>query len=184
MNAFWDYFWPPFGAGLVFGLVVGWIALRVRIVRVRERPHEPDLVPVPKLRQRVALAAGVAASILFALLWHGPLGAANRFSTEVESASRQMLDYYEMTQVKAHLHHGPLTRRLVLSGPADDFQTTELVKIMSRIPGVSTARWTEAHPGPPLIVEGCAVAVLGFLLGLLIAYLRELRRRYNAHWNW
>jgi hypothetical protein len=28
------------------------------------------------------------------------------------------------------------------------------------------------------------VAVLGFLFGLLVAYLVELRRRYNAQWNW
>jgi hypothetical protein len=36
----------------------------------------------------------------------------------------------------------------------------------------------------PLIAEGAAVAVLGFLLGLLLAYLVELRRRYNAQYNW
>jgi hypothetical protein len=27
-------------------------------------------------------------------------------------------------------------------------------------------------------------SLLGFLLGLLLAYLVELRRRYNAQWNW
>jgi hypothetical protein len=26
--------------------------------------------------------------------------------------------------------------------------------------------------------------VVGFLFGLLVAYLIELRRRYNAQWNW
>jgi hypothetical protein len=35
-----------------------------------------------------------------------------------------------------------------------------------------------------LIAEGMAVSVLGFLFGLLLAYLFELRRRYNAQWNW
>jgi ABC-type lipoprotein release transport system permease subunit len=35
-----------------------------------------------------------------------------------------------------------------------------------------------------LLVEGLFAAVLGFLLGLLLAYLVELRRRYNAQWNW
>jgi hypothetical protein len=35
-----------------------------------------------------------------------------------------------------------------------------------------------------LIVEGMAVALLGFLFGLLVAYLVELRRRYNSQWNW
>ena len=37
---------------------------------------------------------------------------------------------------------------------------------------------------PPLIVEAAAVALLGFLFGLLLAYLVELRRRYNAQWTW
>jgi uncharacterized integral membrane protein len=184
MNTFWSYFWLPLGAGLVIGIIAGMIAVRVKIVRVRERPHEPDLVPVPKHRRIIALAGGVAASIGLAALWHGPLGAADRLSNEVERIAHKVLDDFEMTQITAHLHHGPLTRRLVLSGKADDFQASELVRIRGGISGVSSARWTERHPGPPLIAEGMAAAVLGFLLGLLIAYLRELRRRYNAQWNW
>ena len=184
MNALWDYFWPPLGTGIVLGIIAGMVAYRVTIIRHRERPHEPDLVHVPARRRNLALAGGVAAAIALAALWHGPLGAANRFGAAVELNARQMLDYYEMSEISAHLHHGPLTRRLVLSGKADDFQTSELVRIMSQISGVSSARWTEDDPGPPLIAEVVAVAVLGFLSGLLIAYLRELRRRYNAQWNW
>ena len=37
---------------------------------------------------------------------------------------------------------------------------------------------------PFALVEGGAIAVLGFLFGLLLAYLIELHRRYNAQWNW
>ena len=45
------------------------------------------------------------------------------------------------------------------------------------------------RPGPtgggtPLIAEGTGASLLGFLIGLLLAYLVELRRRYNAQWNW
>lgn len=184
MNAFWTYFWPPFAAGLLLGVIAGMVAWRVRIVRHRERPHEPDLVHVSRRTRSMALGGGAAISIGLAVLWHGPLGAADRLSSEVELGARHTLDAWEMTQITAHLHHGPLTRRLVLSGKADDFQTSELMRIMGEIPGVSSARWTERNPGPPLIAEGAAVALLGFLLGLLIAYLRELRRRYNAQWNW
>jgi hypothetical protein len=72
----------------------------------------------------------------------------------------------------------------MLSGPADDFQSSELVRIIGSIPGVSSARWSSTGGGIPLIVEGAAVSLLGFLLGLLLAYLVELRRRYNAQWNW
>jgi hypothetical protein len=166
MNALWSYFWPAFAAGLLCGGIAGSIAFR------------------PRSKRNAALAAGLFASLVLAALWHGPLGAADRFSTRVERNARRTLDYYEMTQVTAHLHRGPLTRRLVLAGPADDFQSSELVRLTSQLPGVSRAQWTAASAGPPLILEGIGVSVLGFLFGLLLAYLVELRRRYNAQWTW
>jgi hypothetical protein len=52
------------------------------------------------------------------------------------------------------------------------------------LPGVSKAQWGNNPGGMPLMVEGGAIAVLGFLFGLLLAYLIELHRRYNAQWNW
>lgn len=36
----------------------------------------------------------------------------------------------------------------------------------------------------PLAVEAGAMALGGFLTGLLLAYLVELRRRANAEWRW
>jgi uncharacterized membrane protein len=36
----------------------------------------------------------------------------------------------------------------------------------------------------PLFVEAFAVALVGFLAGLILAYLVELRRRSNAEWRW
>ena len=184
MNALWTYFWPPVSAGLIFGMIAAIGAFRVRTVRVRERPHQPDLIHPPRRRRIAFLVGGVLASMGAAALWHGPLGAADRFSREVELSARQTLDYWEMTQVQARLHHGPLTRRVILSGPADDFQRSELVRVIGDVPGVSTARWSADGSGLPLIVEGIAASVLGFLFGLLLAYLVELRRRYNAQWNW
>jgi hypothetical protein len=46
-----------------------------------------------------------------------------------------------MHQVTARLEQGPLQRTLVLSGPADDFQQRELLRIMNLIPGVQSVRW-------------------------------------------
>ena len=166
MNAWWSYFWPVFAVGLVVGAIAGSIAFHRRS------------------RRTIALSAGAFASILVAALWHGPLGAADRLTTRVERSARQTLDYYEMYKVTAQLHRAPLTRRLVLAGPADDFQSSELVRIMGVLPGVSGARWSDKDSGPPLILEGGAAGLLGFLFGLLLAYLVELRRRYNAQWNW
>ncbi len=161
----WSYLWPAFAAALVVGLLTGIFAFR------------------RKQRYRL-LAIGLGAAIALALLWHGPLGGADRFAAKVESDARLTLDNYEMWKVQAHLQRGPLTRRLLLSGPADDLQSSELVRIMGTLSGVSSARWSARGRGTPLMAEGAAAALLGFLLGLLLAYLIELRRRYNSQWNW
>ena len=36
----------------------------------------------------------------------------------------------------------------------------------------------------PVVVEACAMSLGGFLIGLTLAYLVELRRRANAEWRW
>ena len=167
MNALWSYFWPVFAAGVVIGAIAGSIAFH-RKGRWRNLP----------------LIAGCALAILVAILWHGPLGGAARFTGEVERSARSALDYYEMTQVTAQLHREPLTRTLMLAGPADDFQRGELVRLMGQLPGVGRARWSSAESGLPLVGEAAGGGVLGFLLGLLLAYLVELHRRYNAQWKW
>ena len=89
-----------------------------------------------------------------------------------------------MIQVEAHLRRGPLTRQLALSGTADDFQRSELVRIMSELPGVSRASWSSESRGMPLMAEGALAALFGYLVGLLLAYLVGLHRRYNAQWEW
>jgi len=55
---------------------------------------------------------------------------------------------------------------------------------MSQLPGVSRAQWAATPAGLPLILEGAGVAALGFLIGSLLAYFFDLRRRYNSQWNW
>jgi hypothetical protein len=164
MNAWWSYFWPLFAAGMLCGVIGGLIAFR--------------------RRKNVALLLAAAACLAAAALWSGPLGAADRLVQRVERDARVTLINYEIPQVTAHFQRSPLTRRLLLSGPANDFQRGELVRIMNAIPGVASVRWNGARGGLPLIAESAAAAVLGLLLGLLLAYLAELRRRYNTQWNW
>jgi len=163
MSTFWAYFWPPFAAGLVFALIGGLIAFR--------------------RKRRMPMVVAASLSILAVAAWHGPLGAADRLTKQIESVSRMSLDSYEMPMIASHLHHGPLTRAIQLSGPADDFQRGELALIQEQIPGVSFASWT-GKGGLPLIVEGLLAALLGFLIGAALAYVAELRRRYNAQWTW
>jgi hypothetical protein len=166
MNAAWSYFWPAFAAGMLVGAICGLIAFRRRSKR------------------HLKLAVGAVISLALAGLWHGPSGAAERFAAKVDEGIHQTLVYYEMTQVQARLHRGPLSREIILSGPANDFQRSELARFMDEIPGVRSAAWSDSGGGVPLIAEGMTSAMAGFLLGLLLAYLVELRRRYNSQWKW
>lgn len=167
MNALWAYFWPAFGAGLVIGAIAGFFAYRLS----RTKWFRP-------------VAIGLVATIVAALAWHGPMGAADRFASRIDRAANAVLVRYAMTQDQAHLAQGPLTREILLSGPADDFQHSELARYMVQLPGVASATWGLPQRKLPLIAEGIAVAIIGFLVGLLLAYVVTLRRRYNAQWRW
>jgi hypothetical protein len=166
MTSGWLYFWPLFAAGLIIGVFSGLIGFR----RLGDR-------------RRRALGFGIAGALAAAMLWHWPLGAGGRFAAAVERESRGVLVDWEMPAVTARLQRDPLTRRLELSGPADRFQSGELVRLMDLVPGVAGATWTKAR-AVPLFGEGASIALLAFLLGLLLAYIVELRRRHNAQWNW
>ncbi len=87
---------------------------------------------------------GIAAVIGTTALWHGPLGAGDRFAARAEVIARRTLDYYDLPMIQAHMQRGPLARRMILSGPADDFQRAELVRILDDIPGVLEVRWDAA----------------------------------------
>lgn len=93
------------------------------------------------MSKRITLLLGIAATLGFTALWHGPLGAGEKLAAQSEASARRTLDYYELPMVQAHMQRGPLTRRLILSGPADDFQRAELVRILDGTPGVLEVRW-------------------------------------------
>ena len=94
------------------------------------------------MNRALVTGAGIAVTLAVTALWHGPLGAGDRFAATVEANARAQLDRDEMTQVQAHLARGPLTRRILLSGPADDFQRTEIARRMLGLPGIGEAVWT------------------------------------------
>src|SRR3982751_3483343 len=130
MNALWSYFWPVFAAGVVLGAIAATIAFR--------------------RKRNLALGAGAVVAIAAAAVWHGPLGAADHFSARVETGAQQALDYYEMAGVTAQLERNPLSRQLKLRGPADDFQRSELVRVLDQLPGVSSVSWSPKRTGLPL----------------------------------
>jgi hypothetical protein len=169
MSPLLAYFWPSFAAGAVVGAVVLTIIFRRKL---------------SGWRKWLLFDLGVGMAVLCSLLWSGPLGGGRRFIDSVEPLARKALDYYEMTQVSARLGHAPLTRELILEGAADNFQRSELVRLMSQLPGVSDATWRGGNGAWPIILEGAIVAVAGLLAGALLAYLAELHRRRNAQWSW
>jgi hypothetical protein len=99
------------------------------------------------VKRNAILALGIAAVLAETAIWHVPVGGGDRVAGKIESAARAELDRLEMRQVTARIERRPLRRRLVLSGPADDFQRGELLRIMDNITGVSGVRW--ATPPAP-----------------------------------
>jgi len=185
MSALSSYMWPAVAIALVIGFVAGAIGFRAPLPDSTDRLAPPPPVPPEYRRMRlICLGIGLVLALVAAPIWSGPLGAAERFVGTIERQSRESLDYYEMPKVTARLHRVPLTRRLVLQGPADDWQRGELARLLGQLPGVSGAQWASSPAGIPLILEAAAASVLGFLSGLVLAYLIELRRRYNAQWKW
>ncbi len=96
------------------------------------------------MKRLIICSVGVAATLGFGALWHGPLGAGDGLAARADALARATLDYYEMTAVSARLERSPLSRTMVLSGPADRFQRGELVRILSDVPGVAAVRWDPA----------------------------------------
>ena len=169
MNLFWDLYWPALVAAAVAGVLTGTVAFR------RKRG-----------RRNIALAAGIAAMLVLTWAWHGLGGTGDRLANSVEKSTRQLLVAFEMNPVHAVVERAPLRRTLILSGPADDFQRSELVRILDDVPGVANVRWADMKSSftLPLLAEAELAALISFGLGLLLAYLLELRRRSNAEWRW
>ena len=96
------------------------------------------------MNRGVIFTAGIAATLAFAALWHGPLGAGERLAARAEKIARATLVYYELPAVSARVVRAPLARKMILSGPADDFQRSELVRIMGQVPGINAVAWDPA----------------------------------------
>lgn len=188
MRLLWDYYWPVVAVALVVGLIAGILAFGPLRLTVRGgSPDEQTAVRKARRIRRLSIPFGALAVLIVTALWHGPLGTAERFRTEVETAVRVTLDDWEMTQVQGWLEQGLMSRTVVLSGPADDFQRRELVRIIGGIPGVGDVRWAQARRSGlelPLLVEVELWSLVGFGLGLLLAWLIEIRRRARAEWRW
>ncbi len=93
------------------------------------------------MKRGTIMASGIAATLAASAVWHGPLGTGERLAVHADKIARATLDHYELPAVSGHLQRGPLARVMVLSGPADPFQRTELLRIMGKVPGVNAVHW-------------------------------------------
>ena len=96
------------------------------------------------MNRGVIFFGGIAATLAFAALWHGPLGAGDRFAMCADKIARATLLHYELPAVSARVARDPLSRTIILSGPADRFQRSELVRIMGQVPGINAVAWDPA----------------------------------------
>lgn len=134
------------------------------------------------MKRNTALAIGVAATLAATFLWHGPGGAGERFAGLIDRQMRATLDHYEMPMIAARVERGPLTRRMMLDGPADDFQRGEIKRMSLELPGIAGAHWAGRRAPPravPLIAEVMLMALACFAIGVVLAYIAALRRRAN-----
>ena len=132
------------------------------------------------MKRNNALGIGVAATLAAAFVWHGPGGAGDRLAGSIDRTMRATLDHYEMPQVAARTQRDPLTRRLMLDGPADAFQRGEIARIALEVPGVSAVHWAGPRSPPralPLLAEVMLMALASFAIGVVLAYIAALRRR-------
>lgn len=175
MSLVWHFYWPAVLAAFLIGVVGGRIALRER---------EPD----DRSRRRKFISGAIGLYLAAVVLWHVPLGAASRMVGSMESSAAAELRRQGMTSVTVKIERAPIRRSFIIQGAADNFQSRELVRIMADLPGSAGARWISPKLGSgtwlPLLVEAELLALVGFLLGLFLAYLMELRRRSNAEWSW
>ena len=145
MTTLWHFYWPVMAMGLVIGAITGSLLYNRLVISAREHLAGLEVAIDDNRRKRtMSLIVGLAATLGGAILWHWPFGAADRLASQVEATARAELKHQEMFGVSAHVERSPLRRRIVLSGPADDFQQAGLVRIINQLPGVSGVRWASS----------------------------------------
>jgi hypothetical protein len=135
----------------------------------------------------VKFVVGLAASILFAWLYLGPLGHQQSYIGELEARAGKVVADAEIPGVEVRLARDPPTRTAILSGPADPFQRNGqgrlkgLTERVDEVDGIARVHWAD-EPGPherglPLLVESLIPVVLAFLLGLFVGWVAAVRKR-------
>lgn len=135
----------------------------------------------------VKFVIGLAASILLAWLYLGPLGHGQSYIGALEARAAKVVADAEIPGVQVRLARDPPARTATLSGPADPFQRNGqgrlkgLTQLVDEVDGVARVHWAD-EPGPherglPLLVESLIPVVLAYLLGVFIGWVAAVRKR-------
>lgn len=188
MSAVWHIYWPLLVAALLGGVIVGRFAYR--LPKLGKDPTEDvKTAATERYRQKrnKIVALGAAGLLAAVALWHGPLGGGDRFARLVETAVAKELEWLEMPTISGKLERSPLSRTLVLSGPANSFQQEGFVRALRPVRGLAAIRWQDQRASGfalPLLAEVTLLSLIAFALGLFFSFIVEIRRRVNAEWSW
>ncbi len=95
------------------------------------------------------LILGAGASLGFAAMAFGPLGAGLRFTDELEQRARAALKEKNIEMVGVAVVRRPaLQRDIVLSGTVDPGIRRDALSIVRGIPGAATVTWLDSRRGP------------------------------------
>ena len=95
------------------------------------------------------LLIGAAAALAAGLVSHGPLGRGEAFADSLEARAQEEVRKAELPNVTPRLERSPLSREIVLTGNANDFQREGMGLLpgindrIRAIPGISGLRWDD-----------------------------------------
>jgi hypothetical protein len=188
MTVVWHIYWPLLVAALLAGVITGRLAYRRP--RLGKDPAEDiKRAASEKYRRKrnKTVGLGIAGLLAAVALWHGPLGGGERFARLVEGAVATELEWLEMPEISGKLDRSPLSRTLVLAGPANSFQQDGFIRALRPVRGLAGIRWDDqraSHFALPLLAEVTLLSLIAFSLGLFFSFVVEIRRRVNAEWSW
>ncbi|QIK78976.1 hypothetical protein G7077_08775 [Sphingomonas piscis] len=187
MTVLWTVYWPVVLATLIVGILAGRVGFRQR--KLSDELSAADVAAANlayRHQKRKMLGIGGAAALFLVAAWHWPLGGGSRFAGKVETAAADELKRVDTPEFTAKLGRTPLSRTLIVSGSANEFQKDGFVRLFRELPGVSRVRWNDQARGfdLPLFVEAALLSLAAFAVGLFFSWIVELRRRVNSYWNW
>ena len=125
---------------------------------------------------KAKLLIGVAAALLAGWIFHGPFGRGETYASRLEAQAQAVVTEAELTEVRARVDRAPLARRILMSGPANEFQREGqgyfpgLNDRIGGLRGIAAIQWADEPPRRgwplPLLVETEIMVLIAFLAGL------------------